>query len=126
MYTYQSICTCQILEKKLDEQKQQAAHDTPCQEVTKPDPPKGREGKGRSHSDSSSSLKQEPVMYHNYKTISHLLKQKLKSHRVSEAPTEPMKEWQKLHSCNIIMGCCLSLCGLSDSKASSQTQLLMK
>lgn len=68
MYTYQSICTCQILEKKLDEQKQQAANDTPCQEVTKPDPPKGREGKGRSHSDSSSSLKQEPVMYHSYKT----------------------------------------------------------
>lgn len=63
-----SICTCQILEKKLDEQKQQAANDTPCQEVTKPDPPKGREGKGRSHSDSSSSLKQEPVMCHSYKT----------------------------------------------------------
>lgn len=77
MYTYQSICMCQILEKKLDEQKQQAANDTPCQEVTKPDPPKGREGKGRSHADSSSSLKQEPVMCHSYRThhsFTHLAK----------------------------------------------------
>lgn len=63
----------QILEKKLDEQKQQAANDTACQEVTKPDPPKGREGKSRSHSDSSSSLKQEPVMYSSYKNHHSLI-----------------------------------------------------
>lgn len=56
----------QILEKKLEEQKQQAANDTPCPEVTKPDPPKGREAKGKSQSDSSSSIKQEPVMHYRY------------------------------------------------------------
>lgn len=54
-----------ILEKKFEEQKQQAMAETPCPEVTKPEPPKGKDGKGKAHTDSTSSAssKQETVMF---------------------------------------------------------------
>lgn len=57
----------QMLEKKFEEQKQQAMAETLCPEVTKPEPPKGKEGKGKAHADSTSSAssKQETVMFHS-------------------------------------------------------------
>lgn len=57
----------QILEKRFEEQKQQASVETPCPEVTKPEPPKGKEAKGKAHTDSTSSAssKQEMVMFHS-------------------------------------------------------------
>lgn len=101
------VSMCEILEKKLDEQKQQAANDTPCQEVTKPDPPKGREGKGRSHSDSSSSLKQEPVINHSCKSRQSVT---LLASDEKSKDLKPPQNCQQLHSCIIVVGCCVSLC----------------